>query len=125
MGPWPQAMNEFRRMLVTHTAREQSVAFPAFPEIVPSDLCLELGRQFKRRKRSTLGGEGLTQVLRQVASGNGNYEKRRCAQHTLPVASRPQKQECHTYGGRRGTRDRIINYQSSLINHFAALYLAQ
>lgn len=96
-----QAMNDFRRMLAAHVAREHSEIFPAFREMMPADQYMELGQQFQQKERSALGGEGFAQILSQVASIETAFGFRDLSQFTAkagraPVAAAERIQETPT-----------------------------
>ncbi len=88
-GQAAQAMNEFRRMLTAHIAREHSEIFPAFRNMTAPDQYMELGRQFLEKERAMLGGEGFAQVLSQVASIEAAVGFRDLSQFTAKVQRAP------------------------------------
>ena len=57
----------FARMYRPHYAREDTVVFPAFREVVPPAEFAKLGDQFEDRERETLGPEGFEKAVAQVA----------------------------------------------------------
>lgn len=67
-----QGLRSFSRMYLAHIASENSVAFRAFHDLVPSAEYMELGEQFEEREDSMLGEGGFHEVVAQV----GDIEKR-------------------------------------------------
>jgi hypothetical protein len=60
-------MRSFARMYRPHYAREDTVVFPAFREVVPPEEFAKLADQFEDRERETLGPEGFEKAVAQVA----------------------------------------------------------
>ena len=50
-----------------HAAREDTVLFPAFAELVGRAACRELGEQFEEREHALFGEHGFSDVVREVA----------------------------------------------------------
>jgi hemerythrin-like domain-containing protein len=57
----------FVRMYEPHEAREDTVLFPAFREIVPSNEYDSLGEEFERREHKLFGEEGFQRIVEEVA----------------------------------------------------------
>ncbi len=51
-----------------HEAREGSVVFPAFRELIPEKELREMGEMFERKEHELLGAEGYEGMVAQVAS---------------------------------------------------------
>ncbi len=60
-------MRSFARMYRPHYAREDTVVFPAFREVVPPDEFAQLADQFEDREREVLGPEGFEKAVAHVA----------------------------------------------------------
>jgi hemerythrin-like domain-containing protein len=60
-------LRSFVRMYRPHYAREDTVVFPAFREVVPPAEFAKLGDQFEDRERETLGPEGFEKAVAQVS----------------------------------------------------------
>src|SRR5207237_5965288 len=57
----------FNRMYRPHAAREDTVLFPAFHDLVGEKAYRELGEQFEEKEREQLGKEGFEGAVAQVA----------------------------------------------------------
>jgi hypothetical protein len=77
-----QTLNDLARMVSAHVARGHSEIFPAFRIIMPASQYMELGEQFHRREQAALGGQGLAEILTQVASIEANFGMKDLAQFT-------------------------------------------
>jgi hemerythrin-like domain-containing protein len=62
------ALRQFIRMYGPHEAREDTVVFPAFHEIVSSHEYDELGEAFEKREHELFGREGFEGMVRRVAA---------------------------------------------------------
>ena len=62
-----QAMRAFNRMYRPHAAREDTVVFPAFRDVVGAGAYGELGEQFEDREHEVLGKNGFEGAVKQVA----------------------------------------------------------
>jgi len=82
-----QTLNDLARMVSAHVAREHSEIFPAFRMMTPARQYMELGQQFQQREQAALGGQGLSQVLMQVASIEADFGLKDLAQFTARVRS--------------------------------------
>lgn len=60
-------MKAFIRMYEPHEAREDTVLFPAFHELVSSKEYDSIGEQMERNERRTFGGDGFDMAVDQVA----------------------------------------------------------
>jgi hemerythrin-like domain-containing protein len=61
------AMQAFDRMYEPHEAREDTVVFPAFRQIVPAQEFAELGQQFAELEHQQFGGDEFTAMVTRVA----------------------------------------------------------
>lgn len=61
------AMTAFARMYEAHTAREDTVIFPAFKQSIGQKAYDELGEQFEQIERREFGGDGFDMALDKVA----------------------------------------------------------
>ena len=61
-----QLLREFIRMYRPHKAREDTVLFPAFHELVSPDEYDKLGDEFEKQERQILGGEGFETAVAKV-----------------------------------------------------------
>lgn len=57
----------FIRMYEPHEAREDTVLFPAFREIVPKNEYDSLGEEFEKREHKLFGEEGFHKIVEEVA----------------------------------------------------------
>jgi hemerythrin-like domain-containing protein len=57
----------FIRMYEPHEAREDTVLFPAFREIVPKNEYDSLGEEFEKREHKLFGEEGFQNIVEEVA----------------------------------------------------------
>jgi len=62
-----QLLRVFNRMYRPHAAREDTVLFPAFHELVGEKAYHELGDQFEDQEKKQLGNEGFEGAVAQVA----------------------------------------------------------
>jgi len=60
-------LRTFNRMYRPHAAREDTVLFPAFHDLVGEKAYRELGDQFEDQEKSQLGDEGFEGAVAQVA----------------------------------------------------------
>jgi hemerythrin-like domain-containing protein len=60
-------IKQFVRMYWPHQAREDTVLFPAFKELVPKEEYEKLGDQFEAREEELFGKNGFQNVVEQVA----------------------------------------------------------
>lgn len=71
------AMTAFIRMYEPHEAREDTVVFPAFRDVVPAKRFSELGEIFEDEEHRRFGGRGFAGIVDQVAGiekGLGIYD---------------------------------------------------
>jgi hypothetical protein len=61
-----RAIRSFGRMYRPHAAREDTVLFPAFREVVGGAAYQELGEQFENEEHSRFGEEGFANAVAQV-----------------------------------------------------------
>ena len=61
------AMRTFNRMYRAHAAREDTVLFPAFHDLVGEKTYMELGEEFEDKERSVLGDKGFERAVDDVA----------------------------------------------------------
>jgi hemerythrin-like domain-containing protein len=66
-----QALRSFTRMYRPHAAREDTVLFPAFREIIGRDAYRELGEQFEDKEHELLGEQGFEKTVAEVARLEG------------------------------------------------------
>jgi hemerythrin-like domain-containing protein len=62
-----QALRSFTRMYRPHAAREDTVVFPAFREIIGNSHYRELGEQFEDREHQLFGEHGFENTVAEVA----------------------------------------------------------
>jgi hemerythrin-like domain-containing protein len=62
------AMQAFVRMYEPHEAREDTVIFPAFRQVVPAAELADLGQQFADLEQQQFGGDEFTAMVARVAS---------------------------------------------------------
>ncbi len=60
-------LRAFTRMYRPHAAREDTVLFPAFHELVGQKAYTDLGEQFEDREKRVLGGTGFEGAVKEVA----------------------------------------------------------
>ena len=60
-------LHAFTRMYRPHAAREDTVLFPAFHELVGQKAYMELGDQFEDREKHVLGESGFEGAVKEVA----------------------------------------------------------
>ncbi len=63
-----QALRSFYRMYIPHIARENSVAFRAFHDLVPSKEYAELGEQFEEKEHALFGQDGFDKTVDRIAA---------------------------------------------------------
>jgi hemerythrin-like domain-containing protein len=66
-GELAKALRAFSRMYRPHAAREDTVLFPAFREVVGRAAYHELGEQFEDKEHQLFGEHGFEQIVAQVA----------------------------------------------------------
>jgi hemerythrin-like domain-containing protein len=64
----PRSLGDFIRMYQPHAAREDTVLFPAFHEIVPAKEYDELGDAFEKKENELFGEHGFEKMVDRVAS---------------------------------------------------------
>jgi hemerythrin-like domain-containing protein len=70
VGPSPELatlLRSFGRMYRPHAAREDTVLFPAFRDVVGRDAYYELGEEFEEREHGLFGEHGFQSVVTEVA----------------------------------------------------------
>jgi hemerythrin-like domain-containing protein len=65
--PLAKALTAFARMYEAHTAREDTVIFPAFKASLEQKAYHEIGEQFEDIEHQTFGGDGFDIALKQVS----------------------------------------------------------
>ena len=60
-------MADFIRMYEPHSAREDTVIFPAFQQITTPERYRRLGRQFKKMEEEKFGPDGFAKIIWQVS----------------------------------------------------------
>jgi hemerythrin-like domain-containing protein len=63
-----QAMTAFCRMYEAHTAREDTIVFPAFKRALGEKAYEELGEQFEDIERKEFGGDGFDMALNKIGT---------------------------------------------------------
>lgn len=63
-----EVLASFNRMYRAHAAREDTVLFPAFHQLVGEKAYDELGEQFEAEEHKALGGEGFEKAVVEVAA---------------------------------------------------------
>jgi hemerythrin-like domain-containing protein len=66
-NPLARALTAFARMYEAHTAREDTVIFPAFKASLGQKAYDEIGEQFEDIEHQTFGGDGFDIALKQVS----------------------------------------------------------
>ena len=61
-------MNSFIRMYHPHEAREDTILFPAFKQIVSQNEYDSLGEEFEDKEHELFGDDGFATIIDQVAS---------------------------------------------------------
>lgn len=79
-----RTMRAFTRMYETHTAREDTVVFPAFKASVGQKIYDELGEQFEEIEHKEFGGDGFDIALDKVADIEQALGLQRLADFTAP-----------------------------------------
>jgi hemerythrin-like domain-containing protein len=69
--PMAKALTGFARMYEAHTAREDTVIFPAFRASLGQKAYQEIGEQFEDIERKTFGGDGFDRALNEVSQIEG------------------------------------------------------
>lgn len=62
------AMRQFSRMYQPHAAREDTVLFPAFRQIVPAKEFDDLGEEFEKKENQLFGENGFEKMVERVAA---------------------------------------------------------
>jgi len=63
-----RTLTSFARMYEPHTAREDTIVFPAFKKAIGPKAYDELGEQFEDIERRTFGGDGFDMAIDKIAS---------------------------------------------------------
>lgn len=66
-GALQRALRGYIRMMRPHAAREDTVVFPAFRELVGARAFAELGEQFEEREHALFGAGGFEAIVAEVA----------------------------------------------------------
>jgi hemerythrin-like domain-containing protein len=80
-----QAMRSFVRMYIPHIARENSVAFRAFHDLMPPHEYAELGEQFEDKEHSLFGEDGFSKTVGRVTTIEQELNIHDLAQFTAKV----------------------------------------
>jgi len=83
--PMAKAMTGFARMYEAHTAREDTVIFPAFKASLGQKAYAEIGEQFEDIERKTFGGDGFDIALKQVTDIEGRLGLANLGAFTAPA----------------------------------------
>jgi hemerythrin-like domain-containing protein len=83
--PMARAMIDFARMYEAHTAREDTVIFPAFKASLGQKAYDEIGEQFEDIERKTFGGDGFDMALKQVSDIEGKLGLANLGGFTAPA----------------------------------------
>jgi hemerythrin-like domain-containing protein len=84
-----EAIGSFIRMYRPHAAREDTVLFPAFREIVSAREYAELGERFEDREHALLGQDGFEGMVAKVAELERGLGIGDLARFTPPSAPQP------------------------------------
>lgn len=66
-GELAKAVNGFVRMYETHAAREDTIVFPAWKNLIPPDEYDELGEKFEEIEHAQFGEDGYDDAVKQIA----------------------------------------------------------
>ena len=83
--PLATAMTAFARMYEAHTAREDTIIFPAFKQSIGPKAYGELGDQFEDIERREFGGDGFDMALDKVAQIERTLGTADLANFTAPL----------------------------------------
>jgi hemerythrin-like domain-containing protein len=83
--PMAKALTDFARMYEAHTAREDTVIFPAFKASLGQKAYEEIGEQFEDIEHKTFGGDGFDMALKQVIDIEGKLGLPNLSGFTAPA----------------------------------------
>ena len=66
--PLARALEDFARMYEEHTAREDTIVFPAWKDALSRQALADLGEQFEAMEKKTFGKDGFEDAVAQVAA---------------------------------------------------------
>jgi hemerythrin-like domain-containing protein len=84
-GPLSQALGRFALMYQNHTAREDTIVFPAWKLALSDRQIDELGDQFEDIEQKTFGHDGYEDAVRQIAQIEQAYGLADITQFTAPA----------------------------------------
>jgi len=84
-GPLAQALGRFVLMYQNHTAREDTIVFPAWKLALSERQIDELGEQFEDIEKKTFGHDGYEDAVRQIARIEQAYGLTDIRQFTAPA----------------------------------------
>jgi hemerythrin-like domain-containing protein len=85
-SPMAKALLAFSRMYEPHTAREDTIIFPAFKKVVGPKGYDELGDQFENIERKEFGGDGFDMAVDKIAKLEQRLGTANLASFTAPPA---------------------------------------
>ena len=83
-------VHSFVRMYHAHEAREDTVLFPAFKQIVSQNEYDSLGEEFEDKEHELFGDDGFATIIDQVASIEKTLGIYDLSQFTPKICSRPK-----------------------------------
>jgi hemerythrin-like domain-containing protein len=84
-----RALESFVLMYQNHAAREDTVIFPAWKQVLPSGELEEMGERFEAIEHEQFGEEAFEKAVRQIAEIEGNLGLSDIAQFTAQLPPRP------------------------------------
>jgi hemerythrin-like domain-containing protein len=87
--PMAKTLTAFSRMYEPHTAREDTIVFPAFKQALGQKRYDELGEQFEDIEKREFGGDGFDMALDKVADIERALGTADLAAFTPPPIARP------------------------------------
>lgn len=84
--PLARAFDAFEVMYANHTAREDTIVFPAWKEQLSAAELAEMGNLFETIERAEFGGDGFDDAVKRIAVIEDKLELKNLAQFTAPPA---------------------------------------
>lgn len=81
--PLAQALEAFELMYEHHTAREDTIVFPAWKDALSAHAYQEMGERFEQIERQTFGHDGFEDAVRQIAAIEERFGLADIAQFTI------------------------------------------
>jgi hemerythrin-like domain-containing protein len=83
-----RAFDAFEVMYANHTAREDTIVFPAWKSVLPSAELAEMSNLFETIERAEFGGDGFDDAVKRIGEIEDKLGLKNLAQFTAPAPAR-------------------------------------